>query len=65
MLGAILALAAAAPPEPGQSDGLGFSEAAAKLASGMKMNLWGSDAAPVIGGVVHIPVRLNLKDGAD
>jgi hypothetical protein len=50
-------------PEPGEPDGLGFSEAAAKLASGMKMNLWGADAAPVVGGVVHIPIRLNLKGG--
>ena len=50
-------------PEPGEPDGLGFSEAAAKLASGMKMNLWGSDAAPVVGGTVHIPIRLNLKGG--
>lgn len=48
-------------PEPGDPDGLGFSEAAAKLASGMKMNLWGADAAPVVGGVVHIPIRLVLK----
>jgi hypothetical protein len=48
-------------PEPGDPDGLGFSEAAAKLASGLKMNLWGSDAAPVVGGVVHVPIRLNLK----
>jgi TonB family protein len=50
-------------PEPGEPDGLGFSEAAAKLASGMKMNLWAADAAPVVGGVVHIPIRLNLKGG--
>jgi TonB family protein len=48
-------------PEPGDPDGLGFSEAAAKLAGGMKMNLWSNDGAPVEGGVVHIPVRLNLK----
>lgn len=53
----------ACAPEPAEPDGLGFSEAAAKLASGMKMNLWGADAAPVVGGVVHIPVRLNLKGG--
>ncbi len=50
-------------PEPGDPDGLGFSEAAAKLAAGMKMNLWSADGAPVTGGVVHIPIRLNLKDG--
>jgi hypothetical protein len=48
-------------PESGDPDGLGFSEAAAKLASTMKMNLWSADAAPVEGGVVRIPIRLNLK----
>ncbi len=48
-------------PEAGEPAGLGFSKAAAKLASTMKMNLWSADAAPVIGGVVHIPIRLNLK----
>lgn len=48
-------------PEPGDPDGLGFSEAAAKLAPGLKMNLWSADGAPVQGGVVHIPIRLNLK----
>jgi hypothetical protein len=50
-------------PEAGDPDGLGFSEAAAKLASGMKMNLWSADGSPVEGGVVHIPIRLNLKGG--
>jgi hypothetical protein len=50
-------------PEAGEPDGMGFSEAAAKLASRMKMNLWSADAAPVQGGVVHIPIRLNLKGG--
>jgi hypothetical protein len=54
---------AACVPEPGDPDGLGFSEAAAKLALGMKMNLWSADGAPVEGGVVHIPIRLNLKGG--
>jgi TonB family protein len=48
-------------PEPGAPDGLGFSEAAVKLASAMKMNLWSADAEPVEGGVIHIPIRLNLK----
>ena len=53
-------------PEPGDPDGLGFSEAAAKLAGGMKMNLWSNDDAPVEGGVVHVPVRLNhMKLGAN
>jgi Zn-dependent protease with chaperone function len=50
-------------PESAQPAGLGFAEAAAKLATGMKMNLWANDAAPVAGGVVHVPVRLNLKGG--
>jgi TonB family protein len=48
-------------PEAGEPDGLGFSEAAAKLATGLKMNLWSADGAPVAGAVVHIPIRLNLK----
>lgn len=50
-------------PEAAEPEGLGFSEAAAKLASAMKMNLWSADGAPVAGGVVHVPVRLNLKGG--
>lgn len=54
----------ACAPEPGDPDGLGFSEAAVKLASAMKMNLWSADGAPVEGGVVHIPIRLNLKPEA-
>lgn len=48
-------------PETGDPDGLGFSEAAVKLAGTMKMNLWGADGAPVAGGTIHIPIRLNLK----
>jgi TonB family protein len=52
-------------PEPGDPDGLGFSEAAAKLASAMRMNLWSADGAPVQGGVVRIPIRLNLKARAN
>jgi hypothetical protein len=32
-----------------------------KLASAMRMNLWSADGAPVEGGVIHIPIRLNLK----
>ena len=48
-------------PEAAEPAGLGFSEAAVKLASTMKMNLWSADGAPVEGGVVHIPIRLDLK----
>ncbi|HEY8004373.1 MAG TPA: M56 family metallopeptidase, partial [Phenylobacterium sp.] len=53
----------ACAPEPGDADPLGFSAAAARIASTLKMNLWSADAAPVEGGVVHVPVRLNLKGG--
>ena len=53
----------ACAPEAGDPDGLGFSEAAVRLAAGMKMNLWSGDGAPVEGAVVHIPIRLNLKGG--
>jgi Gram-negative bacterial TonB protein C-terminal len=48
-------------PEPGEPSGLGFSEAAVRLVSGMKMNLWSADGAPVQGGVIQIPIRLNLN----
>ena len=46
--------------ESGDPDGLGFGEAAAKLASTMRMNLWGSDAQPVEGGTVRVAIHLNL-----
>jgi TonB family protein len=52
---------ASCAPESAEPAGLGFAEAAARLATGMKMNLWTFDAAPVEGGVVHVPIRLNLK----
>jgi hypothetical protein len=41
-------------------DGLDFDDAAVKLASNLKMNLWSAEAGPVLGGVVHIPVRADL-----
>lgn len=47
-------------PEGADPDGMGFSEAAVKLASTMRMNLWSADAQPVGGGVVHVAIRLNL-----
>jgi len=52
-------------PEGAEPNGLGFSEAAAKLASTMRMSLWSDDATPVEGGVIHVPVRLNLKGAAE
>jgi hypothetical protein len=54
----------ACAPEPADPNGLGFSEAAVQLASTMKMNLWSADGAPVQGGVVRIPIRLN-QSGAN
>ena len=55
----------ACAPEPAEPSGLGFSEAAVRLASTMaKMNLWSADGAPVQGGVVHIPIRLS-QSGAN
>jgi TonB family protein len=51
-------------PDAGDPEGLGFSEAAAKLASTMRMNLWSADAGPVEGGVARVAIRLNLsKEG--
>ena len=51
----------ACAPDGGDADGLGFSQAAAKLASTMRMNPWTSDGAPVDGAIVRIGFRLNLK----
>ncbi|HZZ31171.1 MAG TPA: M56 family metallopeptidase [Phenylobacterium sp.] len=47
--------------DPETADGLGFSEAAARLASSLRMSLWSEDAAPVAGGVVHVPIQFRLK----
>jgi TonB family protein len=43
-------------------DGIDFDEAAVKLASRAKMNLWSAEAGPVQGGVVHLPVRIGMAD---
>ncbi|HEV2531895.1 energy transducer TonB [Phenylobacterium sp.] len=43
-------------------DGIDFDEAAVKVASRMKMNLWSAEAGPVQGGVVHLPVRIGMAD---
>ena len=47
-------------PEKADPDGLGFSEAAVVLAQTMKVSLWSADAGPVRGGVIVVPIRLNL-----
>lgn len=52
----------ACEPEAAEPAGLGFSEAAAKLAATLKMNLWSADGGPVEGGEVRVGIRLNLKD---
>ncbi len=49
---------------PDGADPEGFSEAAAKLASAMRMSLWSADARPVEGATVYVGVRLNLKGGS-
>jgi TonB family protein len=51
---------AACRAETSNPDGDGFGEAAAKLASKMRMNLWSSDAQPVEGGTVLVAVQLSL-----
>jgi TonB family protein len=48
-------------PDASEPEGLGFAQAAAKLAATMKMNLWSADAGPVEGGTVKVAIRLNLK----
>jgi len=52
--------------KPDESDpaGLGFGEAAARLASTMRMNPWTRDGAPVDGATVLVTIRLNLEAGS-
>ena len=45
---------------PGDPDGLGFSEAAVKLASAMRMNPWTAEGGPVDGAIVNLPIRFKL-----
>ena len=51
-------------PGPGAPAGLGFSEAVAQIASGLKVALWSDDAGPVLGGQIRLELRLD-KDGAN
>lgn len=48
-------------PEESDPAGVGFAQAAVKLASTMRMNPWTADGAPVDGATVLIKVRLNLS----
>jgi TonB family protein len=48
--------------EAGDPDGLGFSEAALKVASGMRMNLWTAGGGPVVGARVTIPIRFDRPE---
>ena len=45
------AVAAEAP------EGLGFGEAAVRIAGGMRMNLWTPSGSPVIGAAIRLPIR--------
>ncbi len=47
-------------PLSGEPEGLGFAEAAAKVATGLRMNPWTDDGGPVDGAVVDVPIRFNL-----
>jgi hypothetical protein len=47
-------------PLAGDPDGMGFSEAAVKVASVMRMSLWTNAGGPVVGATVRLPIRFNL-----
>jgi len=48
-------------PAPADPEGLGFSEAAVRLASTMRMNPWSRDGTPVDGAMILVAVTFNLK----
>lgn len=48
-------------PRAGEPDGLGFSEAAVKLAGLLRMNPWSGDGRPVDGDEINLPIQFNLK----
>ena len=49
-------------PVSAEPEGAGFSEAAVKAASGMRMSLWTKDGGPVDGALVRVPIRLTAED---
>ena len=49
--------------ERASPDGLGFDDAALKIAQTLRMTLWSGEASPVVGGVVHLPIRLEAPGG--
>ena len=51
-------------PESAEPEGVGFSEAAVKAATGMRMNLWTRDGGPVDGATIRVPIRLTIEEPA-
>jgi hypothetical protein len=49
-------------PVSAEPEGAGFSEAAAKAASGMRMSPWTRDGGPVDGAIVRVPIRLTVDN---
>jgi TonB family protein len=47
-------------PGAATPDGLGFSEAAVRVASVLRMNLWTQEGGPVDGSRVELPIRFKL-----
>ncbi len=47
-------------PAAGTDDPLGFSAAAAVVATVMRANLWTQEGGPIDGAVIDVPVRFNL-----
>ena len=43
-------------------DGLGFGEAALRVAGQMKMNLWSGDGRPTTGARIRLPIEFNLAE---
>ncbi len=51
-------------PLSADPDGLGFSDAAVKVAAAMRMNPWTDDGGPVDGATIQVPIQFNLQPAA-
>jgi hypothetical protein len=43
-------------------EGLGFAQAAVRVAGGMRMNVWTAEGGPVVGATIRLPIQFQQED---